>query len=66
MPRIDGIHYEHELTVEDLQNIRGHLIEQNQRILGDIALVNGLIDEQMTPQLPFPNRVQESIAQDRS
>jgi hypothetical protein len=53
--RIDGIHYEHQLTVDELKGIRGYLVEHHQRILGDIALVNAEIDRQTQDVLPFEN-----------
>lgn len=51
--RIDGIHYEREPNVEELRNIRGHLMERHARILADIALVNAAIDRKTQDILPF-------------
>lgn len=59
--RIDGIHYEHQLSVEDLQNIRGHLVETVQYKLGQISLVNQIIDQRTQDQLPFEPTDGEAI-----
>jgi hypothetical protein len=64
--RIDGIRYEHKLSVEDLQNIRGHLVETVQYKLGQISLVNQLLDQQTQDQLPFEPSDGEAIVIERT
>jgi hypothetical protein len=64
--RIDGIRYEHQLSVEDLRNIRSHLAETVQYKLGQISLVNQLLDQQTQDPLPFEPSDGEAIVIERT
>lgn len=51
--RIDGIKYNLETLSEDeLVGIRGHLLEQNARIIGEIGLLDRELFDRTQPQIP--------------
>lgn len=52
--RIDGIKYNFDrLTVDELENIHGHLLDHHRRVTDDITLVEGALFERRHDQLPF-------------
>jgi len=52
--RIDGIKYNFDrLTVEELENIHGHLLDHHRRVVDDIATVEGALFDRRHEQLPF-------------
>lgn len=52
--RIDGIKYNFDrLTDQELENIHGYLVEDRERIDGEIEVVESALFERRHPQLDF-------------
>jgi hypothetical protein len=52
--RIEGIKYNFDrLTVDELENIHGHLLDHHRQVTDDIMLVESAIFARNHPQLPM-------------
>lgn len=52
--RVEGIKYDFDrMSDEEMQNLRGHLIDRHARLAGEIALVDSVLFARTHPELPL-------------